>query len=643
MKYENLAKTIISEVGGQGNVSSVVHCATRLRFKLKDHAKANAESLKKQPGVIMVVESGGQFQVVIGNHVSDVYKAIVQSTGLGEGGNEDSTDQPKGHLLNQFIDLVSGIFTPILGIMIATGILKGLLAIVLVYNILTPETGTYKILNATADGLFFFLPIFLGYTAGKKFGANPFMVMAIAAALVHPTIQAEYNAIFGATLNGSPLPPQDYFLGIPIDYISYASSVIPIIFAAWISAKLEVWFKRILHDSFKNFMTPFFCLIITVPLTFLVIGPIATKAAEGIATGYFFIYNLNPTIAGVCLGAFWQVLVIFGLHWGLIPVMLNNLTTGLKQDTILPIILPAVFAQGGAALGVMLRTRDSHLKSTAGSAFASTIFGVTEPAVYGVNLPNKRPFIIGCIGGAIGGGITGYYGSMAYSFGFANIFTFAQLIPSTGIDSTVIGAIVGSLIAFTFSVIATFLFGLKEEPKQTMKEDSLPIAKTHQSTKPIQAGNETLAIASPMAGHVIPLSETPDPTFASGLMGNGIAIVPTGDRVVSPVNGVIESVFKTKHAIGIQSDEGVEILIHVGIDTVKLDGQYFTAHINAGDRVRQGDLLLTFDSKAITQAGFDLSTPIIITNSDDYFDIRVTSVPEIAEQSLLLTLVSKDQ
>jgi PTS system beta-glucosides-specific IIC component len=641
MKYENLAKTIIAEVGGQQNIISVVNCATRLRFKLKDHAKANPETLKKTPGIIMVVESGGQFQVVIGSHVSDVFKAIAEVTGINETAQPSDDDQPKGNLLNRFIDLVSGIFTPILGIMGATGILKGLLAVCLVYHILSPESGTYKILNATADGLFFFLPIFLGYTAAKKFGANPFTIMAVAAALVHPSMQAEYNALFSATLSGGQLPPQEYFLGIPIDYINYASSVIPIIFAAWVGAKLEKFFKNILHDSFKKFIAPLFCLVITVPLTFLVIGPIATMAAEGIANGYFYIYSLNPTIAGMSVGAFWQVLVIFGLHWGLVPVMLNNLTTGLRKDTLLPLLLPAVFAQGGAALGVMLRTRDPQLKGLSASAFVSSIFGVTEPAVYGVNLPNKRPFIIGCIAGAIGGGIIGYFNSTAYSFGFASIFTFAQVIPPNGIDSTVIGCVAGSSIAFVLSVIFTYLFGLKpsiESETVITKEETVIVTQKGHSTA---TESKKISIASPMAGHVVALSDIPDPTFASGLMGQGIGIIPTEGRVVSPVDGIIESVFKTKHAIGIQADNGAEILIHVGIDTVKLDGQHFTAQVSAGERVKQGDLLLTFDPQAIVDAGYSLSTPIIITNSDDYCEIIPTSATDSEEQAPLLTLTSK--
>lgn len=623
MKYEDLAKQIIEDVGGKENVISLVNCATRLRFKLKDHAKANAEKLKNSPEIIMVVESGGQFQVVIGNHVSEVLKAINAISGLG---NEDTSSTQektaKDNLLNRFIDLVSGIFTPILGVMAATGIIKGIMALALALSWLSADSGTYKMLNAAGDGLFFFLPIILAYTAGKKFGGNPFITMAIAAALVHPTM----IAAFEASMFSPEPPPTEYFLGIPITFINYSSSVIPIIFAAWVSAKLESFLRGQLHSAFSNILTPFFCLIIVVPLTFLIIGPASTKVAQVLADSYMFVYQMNPIIAGIFMGSLWQVLVIFGLHWGIVPMMVNNLGT-LGKDTIVPLLLPSVFGQVGAALGVMLRTRDAKLKGLAASAVASGMFGITEPAVYGVTLPTKRPFIFGCIGGAIGGAIIGYYQTATYSFGLVNVFTFAQIIPSTGFDATVTGAIIGTICSFVFATIMTFLFGVKNNQQEPVEAENSGAA----AKLPVE-------ICSPMTGKVLPLTEVNDVTFASELMGRGIAILPTEGRVVSPVNGVIESLFRTKHAIGIRSDDGAEILIHVGIDTVKLDGKFFTAQVEAGTIVNTGDCLLTFDMDGITNAGFDLTTPIIITNSDDYSNITTTSAPLIEEQAPLMIL-----
>lgn len=641
MKYEDLAKDIISGVGGRENINSVVHCATRLRFKLKDNRAADQETLKHHSGIIMVVESGGQFQVVIGNHVSEVYQAIAKKLNLDEAKSDETAEPEKFNPLNKLIDLISGIFTPVLGVLAASGILKGILAVCLVYGWLADTSGTYKILNATADGVFFFLPLFLGYSAGKKFGASPFVTMAIAAALVHPSMQAAFNATFDAQLKGETVV-HDHFFGIPVDYINYASSVIPIILASWVSAKLEVLFKRIMHDSFKNFVAPMFCMTITVPLTFLVIGPIATYAANGLATGYFYLYSLNPIVSGVVMGAFWQVLVIFGLHWGLVPVMLNNLTSGLRRDTLVPLVLPAIFAQGGAALGVMLKSRDSKLRGLAGSAFISSIFGITEPAVYGVNLPNRRPFIFGCLGGAIGGGIVGYYNSMVYSFGMASIFSFTQMIPPGGVDSTVIGAAVGTLVAFVFALVMSYLFGLKKEPKPqvTILADEAQADMTKSQPAPARSASQgkSVTINSFITGKVVALPDVADPIFSSELMGKGAAIVPSEGKVVSAVSGTIESLFKTKHAIGIRTDDGIDVLIHVGIDTVKLNGEFFTAYVEEGDKIAVGDLLLTFEMESIKQAGFDLSTPIIISNTEDFADVEMTTASTVEIGEVLITV-----
>lgn len=622
MKYEQLAKEIIDGVGGRGNVISLVHCATRLRFKLRDHGRAQAEKLKRSADIIMVVESGGQFQVVVGNHVSEVFNAINQIADLQQGGHPSEKEGTKGNLLNQFIDVVSGIFTPILGVMAATGILKGMLALALALHWLSDSSGTYRLLFATADSLFYFLPIMLGYTASKKFGGNPFVAMALGGALVHPSIIAAFSS-------GTP----EYFLGIPVTFINYSGSVMPIIFAAWTSSKLEKVLNGLFHSAVRNMFTPLFALLITATLTFLLIGPLTTKAATLLADGYLYLYHANPVIAGAFMGAVWQILVIFGLHWGLIPVALNNISTA-RYDTLLPLLLPTVFGQVGATLGVMLRTRDARLKTLSGSAVLAGIFGITEPAVYGVTLPNRRPFVFGCIGGAIGGAIIGYYQSAIYSFGLVNIFSFTQIIPPGGFDATVTGAIIGTLLAFTFAAVMSYLFGLSQPQPAAEAEIAVTGSRT-----PAASASNAITLTSPISGSVIPLSEVSDPTFASELMGKGIAIFPSAGRVLAPSSGVVESLFKTRHAVGIKSDEGVEILIHVGIDTVKLDGQYFTAHVQQGTRVRQGDLLLTFDITEISAAGYDLTTPVIITNSEDYDTIVELQMHTVEERTPLIALI----
>lgn len=618
MEYKALAQDILNRVGGKENIVSLVHCATRLRFKLKDNGKADAEGLKANPGVIMVVESGGQFQVVIGNHVHDVWQAVRQEAGLSDDSEPTAESVEKGSLLGQIIDVVSGIFTPFIGVLAASGILKGMLALAVVCGWLTPQQGTYKIWFAASDALFFFFPLFLGYTAGKKFGGNPFVSMVIGGALTHPLMIQAFEA------SQAPGAAVEHFLGIPVTFINYSSSVIPIILASWVCCWLERKSNALLPSSMKNFFTPAICLAVVVPLTFLLIGPLATWLSHLLAQGYQIIYAVAPWLAGAAMGALWQVCVIFGLHWGLIPLMINNLTV-LGHDSMLPMLLPAVMGQVGAVLGILLKTRDARQKVLAGSAFSAGIFGITEPAIYGLTLPLRRPFIFGCVAGAIGGAIVGFSNAHVYSFGFGNIFTVAQMIPPQGLDSTVWGGVVGIFAALIISCGLTFFAGL---PRTSAAPGAVAVA-------PVSAND----ILAPMSGSVIALDQVPDSTFASGLLGKGVAIIPAVGKVIAPFPGEVASLFQTKHAIGLQSDSGIELLIHVGIDTVKLDGVPFTAHVKEGDRVQAGDLLIEFDRQAILDAGYDLATPIIISNSDDYREID-TVVPSAVEAGQPLLSVS---
>ncbi|WP_437889246.1 PTS beta-glucoside transporter subunit IIABC [Phytobacter sp. V91] len=621
MEYQALAKDILSHVGGRENISSLVHCATRLRFRLKDSNKANAEGLKANPGVIMVVESGGQFQVVIGNHVNNVWQAVRDEAGITDDTPTDANDKDeKSSLFGRMIDIVSGIFTPFIGIMAASGILKGLLALAVVCGWLTTTSGTYQIWFAASDALFFFFPLVLGYTAGKKFGGNAFVTMAIGGALTHPLMIKAFEA------SQMPEAVSETFFGIPVTFINYSSSVIPIIIAAWASCLLEKQCNKFLHSAVKNFFSPLICIAVIVPLTFLVIGPVATLLSQGLAYGYQAIYQFAPWLAGAALGAMWQVCVIFGLHWGLVPLMINNLAV-FGQDTMLPILLPAVLGQVGAVVGIFLRTRDPRQKILAGSAATAGIFGITEPAVYGLTLPLRRPFIFGCIAGAIGGAIVGFSDSHVYSFGFANVFTLAQMIPPGGVDSTLWGGIAGTLVAFVLACIMTFVAGLPSvTPAATVV------------TKPIATPPGENEILAPMTGTVLALEQVPDATFATGVLGEGTAIIPLDNKVIAPFAGEVASLFQTKHAIGLLSDSGIELLIHVGIDTVKLDGKPFTAHVSVGDKVQPGDLLLEFDREAILAAGYSLSTPIIISNSDSFRGVTTVAATSVESGMPLLTV-----
>ena len=631
MKNKELAESIINKVGGKDNITSLVHCATRLRFVLNDDSKADAESLKKQKGVITVVKSGGQFQVVIGNHVADVFSDIMQLTNLNENHITNTAPDQKMGFFSKLIDLVSGIFIPALVVIVAGGIFKGVIALLQVLEIVNADSQTYNYLFAIADAPFYYLPVILGFSAVKKFGGNPYVGMALGGALVHPNIVG---------MLGDAFELQTSLFMIPVKLIPYKSSVFPIIIASWFYSLLERNFNKIMHDSFKKFIAPLLGIIITVPLTFAVIGPVVAFLSNIVADGIIYVYQLNSVIASMILAGLWQVMVIFGIHWGMVPFAMNNFNV-YNEDFMMPILFPAVFAQVGAVLAVMLRSKDPQMKALASSSVLSGIFGVTEPAIYGINLPLKRPFVIGCISAMIGGGIVGYYHSVIYSFSFISIFSFLQLIPPTGINEKFYAVVFGSLISFGVSTTVTYLFGIPKDKKAADENQPQNNEDKKQTDEVKQV--DTITISSPMTGKVIPLSQVNDPTFAGELMGKGSAIIPTIGQALAPEDGEVVSLFRTKHAIGFVTHSGAEILIHIGIDTVKLDGQHFEAHVEAGSKVKKGDLLVSFDIDAIKQAGFEVTTPIIITNSDDYKDVQTIFMQDDIQAGDALLALNKSE
>ncbi|MDG1640439.1 PTS beta-glucoside transporter subunit IIABC [Klebsiella huaxiensis] len=621
-----LAEKIIAGVGGRENIISLMHCATRLRFKLHDRSKAQAERLKNTTGIIMVVESGGQFQVVIGNHVADMFNTINGLIGVINNADSVKKEEDKDNIFNKLIYIISGIFTPFIGLMAATGILKGVLALSLVCGWTTEQSGTYLLMFSVSDSLFYFFPIILGYTAGQRFGCNPFTTMVIGGALTHPLILQAFEKA------QNPDNPILHFLGMPITFINYTSSVIPIIFSAWLCSVLEKRLNRWLPSAIKNFFSPLICLVVITPLTFLAVGPVSTWLSEMLALAYQFLYQTAPWLAGAVMGGLWQVFVMFGLHWGLVPLCINNFTV-LGYDTMLPLMTPAILAQVGAALAIFISERDAQKKVVAGSASLTGLFGITEPAVYGVNLPRRYPFIVACVSGGIGAALVGFAQTKVYSFGVPSIFTFMQTIPSTGVDYTVWACIIGSVLAMGLAFLGTLLFGIfgKKNSQPQPEESTVEL-----NNQPLQKFE---TIVSPMNGTIVPLELVPDNTFASGLLGKGIAILPNSGTVYSPVSGEVISLFESLHAIGIKSDDGAEILIHVGLDTVKLKGQHFTSHIDVGDKISVGDLLLSFDLPAISAAGFNLVTPILIINSDDYMDVLVLGKEQVLSGSELLSII----
>lgn len=608
MNNNQIAKEILENVGGEHNVRSVVHCATRLRFTLKDRGLANKKRIEEIAGVISVVENSGQFQVVIGNTVGDVYKELGTFTNLLEDDTNTSGSASEGNFLSRVVDVLSAIFAPLLGAMAGAGMLKGLLMIATTLNWVAATDSTYRILYAASDSIFYFLPMALAYTSARKFGANSAVAISVAGALIYPDILTMVNE--GTTAN---------FFGLPVILMNYSSTVIPIILAVALLSIVEKFFNRHIHEAARNFLTPLLCLVIIVPLTFLIFGPFGTYVSTGLANGYTFIYDFSPLLAGAFIGAFWQVLVIFGVHWGFIPVMLNNISV-YGFDTIAAMLAPSNFGQAGAALGVFLKTKKPEVKAIAGSAALTGFFGITEPAIYGVTLKYKKPFIIASIASAVGGAIVGASGASASASVIPSILTLPVFV-----GKGFLIFIVGLAVTYLSSAIFTYLFGYQDEETSS----------TENSTNK----KKNIEIYSPIAGEILPLEKVNDTVFSSGAMGEGVAIIPSKGEVYAPVDGRIETIFPTKHAIGIKSNDGSEILIHIGMDTVELNGKGFATQLEAGQHVKKGDLLMSFDIDELLAKGYQIATPIVITNSKDFTKIAITNKKVVSIGEELITLI----
>lgn len=629
MKYQDLATEILARVGGRDNVRSLGHCITRLRFRLKDESIAQTEAIKNMAGVVTVMQSGGQYQVVIGNHVPEVFAAVNHVGNLGDLPVEETKE--KTNMLNSFIDVLSGIFQPILGVLAATGMLKGFLVLATTFGWLVPTDGTYMILYSLSESFFYFMPIFLAITASKKFNLSPFIGVSIAATLLYPMMLGiggngaePLFVLFTGTIFESPV--YITFFGIPVLMMNYASTVLPIIGATYVASKFEAFFKNILPDVLKLFFVPLLTLFVAVPLTLLLVGPLATWASAIVGATGSAIYNFSPILAGLVIGGFWQVLVIFGLHWGLIPLaILNRATFGF--DTLLVLTCAASFAQIGAVLAITLKTKDISLKGLGISAFITGIFGVTEPAIYGITLPRKKAFVLSCIGAGIGGAIVGMFGTQSFASSGLGIFVFMGMLnPETGLNIGLYGALIGAAVGFAFTFITTFI---------SFKEEIVTVSEKSPS-KTIKKINEI--IHSPLNGETKPLTAMKDQVFASEAMGKGIAIIPSEGLVTSPVAGTVTSLFPTNHAIGITSDNGAEILIHIGIDTVELNGEYFRNFVNKGDRIVAGQDLLEFDMKGIMKKGYDITTAVVVTNTPNYTMVKELALAPVKVGTPILEL-----
>ena len=616
MDYEKIAQQILQLVGNKQNIISVNHCFTRLRFQLKDNNKANREKLLQTEGVISVVESSGQYQVVLGNKVTKIYDALLPL--IGEI-NSIKQEQPKVSIGIKILNAFAAIFTPIIPAIAASGMLKGILAIAVIignyYSTDIKTYNTYIILHAASDAVFYFMPIILGYTAAKVFKAHEFISMIIGATLCYPSIVSLMTSKSEIT-----------FFAIELTKANYTSSVIPIIIAVFILSYIQRFLEKIIPEVLKIIMVPTFSLLIMIPATLLIFGPIGIYIGEFINWIYYYIMGVSPILLGAFIGGVWCILVIFGAHRAIVPIGINDVAQTGRQN-LLAFAGAANFAQAGAAFGVFFKTKNKNLKTVAASATVTALFGITEPAIYGANLRLKRPMICAVICGAIAGGLMGWGGS--YGNAFANQGVLTIPVYAEAGTKAFLCYLIGIGFAFFGSCIMTMIVGFNDIPNEEA-------SKTMPTTSSTQLTSDT-AIVSPVAGEVIALDQVKDEAFASGAMGKGIAVYPKMGEIVAPEDCTVTALYPTLHAMGIKLDNGIELLIHIGIDTVNLQGKYFQSYVHAGQHITKGTKLVSFDIDKIKQQ-FDLTTSIIVVNSEQYKNIEYCQQTQVSVTDNLLVI-----
>ncbi len=617
MDYKKTAADILELVGGEKNVASVTNCMTRLRFVLNDAGKADVESLKKVKGVQGVVTKNGQFQVVIGTDVSHVCDEIKK---MGHFGEETQAPKEKKGIVAGFFGGLTAIFQPIIPALAGSGMIKALLALLVFVGWVDSGSQTYQIFNAFGDALFSFMPFMLAFSAAKYFGCNQYVSAALAGVLLHSSFTSLEAPIL-------------LFGFVPVTQVSYGGSVVPILLIVWAQSYIERFANKISPKSVKIFLAPLLTIIVTGCLGITILGPLGNLVGQGLAVGFNWLNDYAGWVIPFLMGTFCPFFVMTGMHYCFAPIQTIQYAT-LGYGTILgPGMLASNIAQGTASLVVGLKSKNKDLKQLGISAGFTGLMGITEPALYGVTLKYKRPLYAAMIGGGVAGLYAGITGIHTYSSTTAGLLALPVYIGGSGFGN-VINAAITIVISMIVTAVATLLLGF-DDPVEEQAEETPAVEKKEEE----QAPSMRIEIASPVKGTEIPLSEVKDEVFSKNIVGKGAAVIPSEGKVYSPVDGTVASVFDTKHAIGLVSEEGVEVLIHVGLDTVELGGQHFTAHVAQDDKVTKGQLLLEFDMDAIKAAGYDIVTPVVISNTDSYLDVLAADAGEINAGDMLITIV----
>lgn len=612
MNYKAMAEGILSHMGGIENISFMTNCATRLRLNLKDDAKADLNGVKSVPGVVGAVKKGGVYQIIIGTDVLHVLNEIRK---MGPVGTEDGHHEHKENLINRAMSVTSGIFTPLIPALIAGGMLKALLTLLLFFRLVDSSSQTYYMINFIADAAFTFLPVLVAFSTAQKLKCNPYIAAVIGAALLHPN----FTALVAA---GEPVS----FFGLPVTLVNYGSSVIPSILAILLMSYVEPLADRISPKPIKFLSKPLITILVVAPVTFIVLGPLGYTIGTALAAGANYLNENVSWLVPTLMGAFMPLLVMTGMHWSFAPVIIQSYATYGAEAIMGPGSFVSNICQGAASLAVALKTKNREMRQIATSAGITALLGVTEPAMFGVTLKLKKPLYAVMLGGACGGLYAGLNGVVRYTSGTPGLASFAVFIGENPMN--IVHAFISVGIGFVITFILTWVFGFEDETAagDPAGEKSTPL-------------NHRIGIGSPVKGRAIRLEEVNDETFASEVLGKGAAVIPRSGKICAPADGKIISVFPTGHAVCMVDENGAELLIHIGIDTVKLEGKYFTAHVKENDTVKKGDLLVEFDRNAVEAEGYDPTVAVIVTNTSDFLDVIPAGRNETDVNELLFTIV----
>lgn len=597
MTNKDIAKKILEQVVSE-NITYLTHCATRLRFNVKDESCIDLNKLNQIEGVITAQFKNGQLQVVIGAKVEGVFDELIEMVNLSDDVTVEKNEKKK-NLISNVVETIAGCFSPVIPVLIGCGMVKSVLAILTTLNIISTTSGEYQVLSMIGDLLFYFFPFFLAVSAAKKFKTHEFLALALAGALMYPTIQ---NGAINATETGITSLS---FLDLPALFVNYKSTIIPIIIAVWVMSYVYKWVNKIIPDTFKVLFVPMIVLFIMVPLELIVIGPFGTYIGKGVASLVTWLYGINGILGAFLFGTFRPLLIILGMHYAITPIN-TQLIAEYGYSVISPANLTGNLAQAGACLAVFILLKNKNEKSNAFTSGLTAVFGITEPAMFGFNLKYKKPMICAMLAGGIGAAYMNMFGGGATAVILPGI-----LALPTYIADSYIHVIIAVLISIIGAFVATLVLGIKENGSEE---------------KSINDEVKDEIVEIPTKGEVIELSQVNDPTFSQGLMGKGFAVISVDGNYYAPFNGVVSMIFPTKHAIGLTSDNGVELLIHIGLETVELNGQYFESFVETGKKIKAGDMLIKVDIEKLKELGYDITTPVIVTNTDHYQKIELENI-----------------